>query len=719
MNAFDQSVASCVRGRFDDYVATRRHIHRNPEPSRFEHETSRAHPGSPRRAGGSGPADGRGTGVVADLAVGPAGEAGPVIALRADIDALRLQDQKSCEYRSTRDGICHACATTATRRWSSKGCCRPSASWPRSDSAAPLQAAGIFQPAEETGEGGGLDGPAGRWWGSRRSSACTSSRNCRAGPSAFGTEPLTANLDEVEITITGRGGHSARPHYTDDPVAAAVQLLSAYYTLLPRAVDSRSPLVFTAGKISGGPLCNVIPDRVEILGTLRNVDHGIRATLQRRMREIAAGGARRRGRRSTSSSSVRSTRSSTTGRSPSPLHDAAKLVVGDGGVRILDWPSLGAEDFGWVSDRRLLGAMLRLMCASGERKWPQLHAPTFDIDEQALLIGSQILLLAAGAGRPAGFSGDLRELRATSNSVPSQPGSGAPWGGSAEGQRPFARRRLHGRREMSEGARVRCGRRAVCPSPTRGDCKASGWFEESSPLVPQSGRPLLTTVPRRGASGGKGAKKTKTQPLDPRLPWHVGFEQTESCRQGRGSDIRGDTREQPSPSLTSGNRRHSERPAMARTCRSFRLPFRLHCAPHETVDRQRGRCRLRFAAAAIVVAAIVVHLNLSGIQENEQQVVHTFEVIDCLDEILLQIVNAETGQRGLIITTENDAYLALFKTATPIVSADSWTRLDDFVHDNPVQAERTRRLRERVNLGPRLSPRRGVTITQEEGGTRA
>jgi len=118
------------------------------------------------------------------------------------------------------------------------------------------------------------------------------------------------------------------------------------------------------------------------------------------------------------------------------------------------------------------------------------------------------------------------------------------------------------------------------------------------------------------------------------------------------------------------------------------------------------------AAAAVVVAAIVVHLNLTGIRQNEEQVVHTFEVIDCLDEILLQIVNAETGQRGLIIT-ENDAYLTLFKTALPTVS-EQLDRLDSLVEDNPPQAERTGRLREQVDL--RLQTlQRGVKVTQDEG----
>lgn len=396
MNAFDQSVATCVRGRFDDYVATRRHIHRNPEPSRFEHETSRYI--LDRLAAVAVPArlmEG-GTGVVADLAVGNAAETGPVIALRADIDALRLQDQKSCEYRSTRDGICHACGhdchTTmvlegllSTVRVLAEGATPPR----------PFRLRAIFQPAEETGEGAVSMVRQGAMEGVSAILGLHVEPELPCGTVGIRYGALTANLDEVQITITGRGGHSARPHYTDDPVAAAVQLLSAYYTLLPRAVDSRSPSVFTAGKIAGGKLCNVIPDRVEILGTLRNVDHGIRATLQRRMREIAAGVSQATGAAIDLQflcplDAVINDRAVT-----ESLHDAAKFVVGEAGVRILDWPSLGAEDFGGFLTEAP-GAMLRLGCARpGGEKWPQLHSPTFDIDEHALLIGSQILLLAA------------------------------------------------------------------------------------------------------------------------------------------------------------------------------------------------------------------------------------------------------------------------------------------------------------------------------------
>ncbi len=393
---FEQSLLNAISARALQLSATRRHIHRSPEPSRHELETSRYIASRLFEAGIPARLMRGETGVVAELPWGPVTPASPTIALRADIDALRLQDMKTCDYRSARDGLCHACGHDCHTTMVLEGLL----------TASELQAAGVvpetpfrlralFQPAEETGEGAVSLVEQGAMEGVGAILGLHVEPELPAGTVGIRYGALTANLDEVEITVTGRGGHSARPHYTDDPIAASVQLLSAFYTLLPRAVDSRSPSVLSIGKIAGGTLCNVIPDRVEMLGTLRNVDHGIRATLQRRMHEIARGieeatGASIALRFACPLDAVINDRTVT-----ESLHGAARAVVGDDHIRLLDWPSLGAEDFGGYLTKAP-GAMLRLGCARpGAESWPQLHSPHFDIDEQALMVGAQILLLAA------------------------------------------------------------------------------------------------------------------------------------------------------------------------------------------------------------------------------------------------------------------------------------------------------------------------------------
>lgn len=393
---FDRSVLDAISAKAPQLSATRRHIHQHPEPSRHELETSRYILSRLEAAGISARRMKGDTGVVAELAWGEVTPSSPTVALRADIDALRLQDMKACDYRSTRDGLCHACGHDCHTTMVLEGAL----------TVADLQRRGIvpptpfrlrclFQPAEETGEGAVSLVEQGAMDGVKAILGLHVEPELPAGKVGIRYGALTANLDEVEITITGRGGHSARPHYTDDPIAASVQLLSAFYTLLPRAVDSRSPSVLSIGKIAGGTLCNVIPDRVEMLGTLRNVDHTIRATLQRRMHEIARGieeatGANIDLRFACPLDAVINDRAVT-----EALHGAARATVGDDQIRLLDWPSLGAEDFGGYLTKAP-GAMLRLGCARpGAEKWPQLHAPNFDIDELALTVGAQILLLAA------------------------------------------------------------------------------------------------------------------------------------------------------------------------------------------------------------------------------------------------------------------------------------------------------------------------------------
>jgi amidohydrolase len=395
MPSFEQSVLNAVAGRNESLSATRRHLHRNPEPSRLEHQTS-AYIARRLQEGG---VDSRllagGTGVIAELAWGACDDQSPTIALRADIDALQLQDMKSCDYKSQKDGLCHACGhdchTTIVLEamLTVAGLIRDGVTPPT-----PFRLRSLFQPAEEVGEGAVSLVQQGAMDGVSAILGLHVEPELPAGNVGVRYGALTANLDEVEITVTGRGGHSARPHYTDDPIAASVQLLSAFYMLLPRSVDSRSPSVLSIGKISGGKLCNVIPDRVEMLGTLRNVDHTIRATLQRRMHEIARGieeatGANIELRFTCPLDAVINDKTVT-----ASLHAAAKSVVGDAGVKVLDWPSLGAEDFGGYLVKAP-GAMLRLGCARPGEKWPQLHAPNFDIDEKALTIGAQIFLLGA------------------------------------------------------------------------------------------------------------------------------------------------------------------------------------------------------------------------------------------------------------------------------------------------------------------------------------
>lgn len=375
-------------------IEVRRYLHKHPEPSKEEFETSKYLAGQLCDAGLNAKLCRDGLGVIAEAALGqPAAEA-PLIALRADIDALRIQDSKTTAYASQHEGLCHACGHDAHA-----AIVLGAALFAADSSRYKVDAPGtrlrfLFQPAEETSDGA-------RWLVEQGAvDDVDSILGIHVDPErALGTVgirygTLTANCDEIEIVIEGKGGHSARPHHTLDPIAAAAKLVSTLYEFLPRSVDSRSASVFSVGKIVGGTLPNVIPDRVEIRGSLRTLSPESRETLKTRIEEIVHGVKEL-------SRTMIHLRFLTPidavdndSRVTAALESASRRVLSDEGITQITQPSMGGEDFsGYLT--RVPGALLRLGVAPPGFAAPFLHAPDFDIDERAITIGTRILLRAA------------------------------------------------------------------------------------------------------------------------------------------------------------------------------------------------------------------------------------------------------------------------------------------------------------------------------------
>jgi amidohydrolase len=387
----------------DAVVSFRRHLHAHPEPSGEEVETTRLlHSrldslGVPVRVCRSDA--GREVGLIADGDVGRPTLETPRIAIRCDMDALRIPDEKDVDYRSRNDGVAHACGhdahtaivfgiAAAVAELNREAAARNGGEPPG------MRLRFLFQPAEEISGGArwlveqgamdGVDAVIGLHVDPERP----------AGEVGIRTGVLTANCDEVDIEIHGHGGHAARPHHSHDPIAAASQLVAALYQQLPRAVDSRDPSVFTIGRINGGYAANVIPEAVQLQGTLRTIAESSRTTLKRRMREICDGVAQ------TASVTIDLRFSAPLNavvndpRIAAALESASGHVLGAAGVRRIDRPSLGGEDFS-VYLERAPGALLRLGCATPGTKAPFLHSPLFDVDERCLPHGMRILFEAA------------------------------------------------------------------------------------------------------------------------------------------------------------------------------------------------------------------------------------------------------------------------------------------------------------------------------------
>lgn len=382
-------------------VTIRRHLHAYPEPSGEEVETSRFI-AEQLRSAGLDPwmcrnESGTRVGVVVDLTMGHPKANAPLIALRCDLDALRIPDHKQVEYASRNPGMAHACGHDAHATivlGAALAAAAVAAEAPESDEAPGFRLRFLFQPAEETSQGAQWLVDQGAMEGVDAIVGLHVDPERPAGQVGIRYGPLTANCDELEIVITGHGGHAARPHHSVDPVAAAAHLISTLYEFLPRSVDSRSASVITIGKIEGGYAPNVIPERVELHGTLRTIDPEAREILKSRVRDICAGAERTSG----TDIAVRfhSPLASVNNhpQAARALEQAARRVLGSENTRLIDRPSLGGEDFS-VYLAHAPGALLRLGCGIPGTKSPFLHSPLFDIDERILALGPRILLRAA------------------------------------------------------------------------------------------------------------------------------------------------------------------------------------------------------------------------------------------------------------------------------------------------------------------------------------
>lgn len=399
---FELLIDRIAQDRESAWATCRRTLHAAPEPSGHEVATSRfivshlnstLHPDGPKF---DVRIPDRGIGVIADLRIGDADDSTRVVAVRADIDALRMPDRKDVPYASANEGLAHSCGHDAhtTVVLATAELLQTVAAKVQTSELPAIHIRFLFQPAEETCEGalwiiedGGLD----------RVSAILGLHvdpTIRAGRIGIRYGVLTAQVDEVLISITGLGGHAARPQHTTDPIAAAAMLISMVHQSVPRHADALTPTVFSIGSIHGGTASNVIPDRVDIMGTLRTTDADTRLRIMKLIRNACEGVSQVTGSqvevhfRSPLGSVINDTQVT------SAFEAASRQVIGDRQIVSIDKPSMGGEDFAMYI-QHVRGAQIRLGCAGDDEDWPLLHSPVFDIDEQSLAIGARVMARTA------------------------------------------------------------------------------------------------------------------------------------------------------------------------------------------------------------------------------------------------------------------------------------------------------------------------------------
>ncbi|WP_179023047.1 M20 family metallopeptidase [Streptomyces sp. IMTB 2501] len=378
-----------------ELIAFRRDLHMHPELGNQEFRTTAAIKERLERAGLRPRVLAKGTGLVCDIGVAE-GErsAVPLLALRADIDALPIPDTKTdCPYRSTVPDRAHACGhdvhtTVVLGTGLVLADLHAKGLLPR-----PVRL--LFQPAEEVLPGGALDAiEDGVLKGVGRMLAVHCDPRVDAGKIGLRHGPITSACDRLEVALDGPGGHTARPHLTTDLVTAVARVAVDVPAVIGRRVDARVGLVLTWGRIESGHAPNVIPQHAELSGTVRCLDldawrqapdivHAAIdevATLHRAKSEITY---------------VRGVPPVVNDKESTEL--LRRAMVARRGRRSVESTeqSLGGEDYSWYLEH-VPGAMARLgVRRPGELVVRDLHQGDFDADEHAIKVGVEMFTAAA------------------------------------------------------------------------------------------------------------------------------------------------------------------------------------------------------------------------------------------------------------------------------------------------------------------------------------
>jgi len=373
-----------------ELIGLRRDLHAHPEPAYGERRTTRLVADRLAAAGLRPVLLPESTGLYADI-----GPGGPRVAVRADLDALPLDDEKSVPYRSTVPGACHACGHDAHTAM------LVGAGLFLAERAAAGRLQGgvrlIFQPAEETASGAKAVIAAGALDSVSRIFALHCDPRLDAGMLGVRAGAITAACDKVKVTLSGPGGHTARPHLTADMVYALGKIVTEVPAALTRRVDPRAGLSLVWGHVSAGSAANAIPDEGIVEGTVRCLDSDVWRSAVALIEDLVQSVAMSYG--VTAKVEYLSAVPPTVNEAASAamLAAAAADVLGPGAVT--ETPqSLGGEDFAWYL-HLVPGAMARLGTrAPGGAAVGDLHQPTFDIDERAIGAGVRVLAAVASLG---------------------------------------------------------------------------------------------------------------------------------------------------------------------------------------------------------------------------------------------------------------------------------------------------------------------------------
>ncbi len=379
----------------DEIAAWRRDIHAHPEVLFDTHRTSALVAEKLRAFGCDEVVEGIGRTGVVGVIRGRSDRSGRTIGLRADMDALPMQEETGLPHASTIPGAMHACGHDGHTAML-LGAAKYLAETRNFDGTVAV----IFQPAEEGGGGGREmveDGMMERF-AIDEVYGMHNGPNIPAGDFAIRPGPLMAATDEVSITVTGRGGHAARPQDCVDSTLVASQIVVALQSIVARAVDPiKQAVVSITSFRTSSEAFNIIPARVRLRGTVRTLDEGVRDQIETRLCELVQGIAVAHG----ATAEVEYRRNY-----PVTVNDAdradfagrvAMEIAGEDRVDTDRSPVMGGEDFSFMLNARP-GAMIWI----GNGASAALHHPEYDFNDEIIPAGCSYWVRLVERALPAG-----------------------------------------------------------------------------------------------------------------------------------------------------------------------------------------------------------------------------------------------------------------------------------------------------------------------------
>jgi hippurate hydrolase len=363
----------------DDMTAWRRHLHAHPELGFECHGTAAFVAERLREFGVDAIHERIATSGVVALIEGA--RPGPTVGLRADMDALPIEEATGAPHASTVPGRMHACGHDGHTAM-----LLGAARYLAETRAFAGRVALIFQPAEEAGGGGGVmveEGIMDRF-GIAEVYALHTAPGLPEGHVATRPGPFLAAVDTFFVHVEGTGGHAATPHETRDPIPAALAIGQALPTIVSRNRHAADEMVLSLTQVHAGTTDNVVPDRAMLNGTVRSFDDAVRDMVERRLGEIVAGAAAAYG----VSARLDYIREypvvvNDTARAAFAAEVAAEIALG---VTADATREMGAEDFAYMLAARP-GAFLFI----GQGEGPGLHQPRFDFNDAVAPLGASLL----------------------------------------------------------------------------------------------------------------------------------------------------------------------------------------------------------------------------------------------------------------------------------------------------------------------------------------